>query len=72
MLNSCCQSSYVQFRSVTQSCLTLRPHELQHARPNLEAITLYPWDFFFFFVANFIYFLFFLFLNNVHLLLNSD
>ena len=23
----------VQFTSVTQSCLTLRPHELQHARP---------------------------------------
>ena len=53
---------------------SLRPHELQHARPNLAAITLYPWDFFFFFffVANFIYFLFFLFLNNVHRLLNSD
>ena len=25
--------SSVQFTSVTQSCLTLRPHELQHARP---------------------------------------
>ena len=24
---------YVQFSSVTQSCLTLRPHEPQHARP---------------------------------------
>ena len=28
---------------------SLRPHELQHARPTLEAITLYLWDFFFFF-----------------------
>ena len=28
---------------------SLRPHELQHARPNLEAITLYPLGFFFFF-----------------------
>ena len=25
--------SSVQFSSVAQSCLTLRPHELQHARP---------------------------------------
>ena len=29
---SSCYSS-VQFSSVTQSCLTLRPHESQHARP---------------------------------------
>ena len=25
--------SFSQFSSVIQSCLTLRPHELQHARP---------------------------------------
>ena len=32
MLNASCTSS-VQFSSVAQSCLTLRPHESQHARP---------------------------------------
>ena len=33
----CC--SPVQFSSVTQSCLTLRPHELQHARPPCSSPT---------------------------------
>ena len=38
----CC--SPVQFSSVTQSCLTLRPHELQHARPPCPSPTpgVYP------------------------------
>ena len=33
-----------QFSSVTQSCLTLRPHELQHARPPCPSPTprVYP------------------------------
>ena len=31
--------STVQFSSVAQSCLTLRPHELQHARPPSLSIT---------------------------------
>ena len=32
-LHQAIQFSSVQFSSVTQSCLILRPHELQHARP---------------------------------------
>ena len=36
------QFSSVQFSSVAQSCLTLRPHELQHTRPPCPSPTLSP------------------------------
>ena len=33
------KNGIVQFSSVIQSCLTLRPHELQHARPPCPSLT---------------------------------
>ena len=34
------QFSSVQFSSLTQSCLTLRPHELQHAQSSLKLMSI--------------------------------
>ena len=31
--------SSIQFSSVAQSCLTLQPHELQHARPAIKQVS---------------------------------